>query len=265
MSTPRRYELSDFEWSIIEPLLPNKPRGVPRADDRKVLNGIYWRLRTGSPWADIPERYGPPTTCANRFRRWGKIGVWDRIFEAVSRGLRRRLANDRLLLDPGSPARWQRQKRGAPTASAAARDEPGAECMGRSRGGLTTKIHALVDANGLPVVLKLSEGQAHDGRSAADMLGDLRAGQVLIADRAYDSDLLRQAMTARGVWANIKPLARRRDKPAFSPFLYRSRNLVERFFNKLKLPGNRNPLREARRKLPRPRQTCGCTNLDASL
>lgn len=83
--TPRRYELSDFEWSIIQPLLPNKPRGVPRVDDRKVLNGIYWRLRTGSPWADIPERYGPPTTCANRFRRWAKIGVWDRIFAAVSK------------------------------------------------------------------------------------------------------------------------------------------------------------------------------------
>jgi transposase len=81
---PRRYELSDFEWSIIQPLLPNKPRGVPRADDRKVLNGIYWRLRTGSPWADIPERYDPPTTFANRFRRWAKIGVWDRIFEAIS-------------------------------------------------------------------------------------------------------------------------------------------------------------------------------------
>ena len=47
--TPRRYELSDFEWSIIAPLLPNKPRVVPRSDDRKVLNGIYWRLRTGSP------------------------------------------------------------------------------------------------------------------------------------------------------------------------------------------------------------------------
>lgn len=57
--THRRYELTDFEWSIIEPLLPNKPRGVPRVDDRRVLNGIYWRLRTGSPWADIPERYGP--------------------------------------------------------------------------------------------------------------------------------------------------------------------------------------------------------------
>ena len=82
--TARRYELTDFEWSIIEPLLPNKPRGVPRVDDRKVLNGIYWRLRTGSPWADIPERYGPPTTCYNRFVRWRKLGVWDRIFEAVS-------------------------------------------------------------------------------------------------------------------------------------------------------------------------------------
>ena len=80
----RRYELTDFEWSIIAPLLPNKPRGVPRADDRKVLNGIYWRLRTGSPWADIPGRYGPYTTCYNRFVRWRKLGVWDRIFAAIS-------------------------------------------------------------------------------------------------------------------------------------------------------------------------------------
>lgn len=80
----RRYELTDFEWSIIEPLLPNKPRGVPRVDDRRVLNGIYWRLRTGSPWSEIPERYGPSTTCYNRFVRWGRLGVWERIFKAVS-------------------------------------------------------------------------------------------------------------------------------------------------------------------------------------
>ena len=79
-----RYELTDFEWSIIEPLLPNKPRGVPRVDDRRVLNKIFWRLRTGSPWAGIPERYGPPTTCYNRFVRWRRIGGWDRIFEAIS-------------------------------------------------------------------------------------------------------------------------------------------------------------------------------------
>ena len=83
--SPRRYEITDFEWSVMMPLLPSKPRGVPRVDDRRVLNGIFWRLRTGSPWADIPERYGPPTTCYNRFVRWRKLGVWDRIFEAVSK------------------------------------------------------------------------------------------------------------------------------------------------------------------------------------
>ena len=54
-----RFDLTDFEWSVIQPLLPNKPRGVARVDDRRVLNGIFWRLRTGAPWADIPERYGP--------------------------------------------------------------------------------------------------------------------------------------------------------------------------------------------------------------
>jgi transposase len=82
--TLHRYEIADFEWSIIAPLLPDKPRGVPRADDRKVLNGIFWRLRTGAPWADIPERYGPYTTCYNRFVRWRKIGVWDRVFAALA-------------------------------------------------------------------------------------------------------------------------------------------------------------------------------------
>jgi transposase len=106
--------------------------------------------------------------------------------------------------------------------------------MGRSRGGLTTKIHALVDADGLPIALKLTEGQAHDGRAACDMLGSLTAGNILLADRAYDSDALRQALAERGAWANVKPMPNRRNVPAFSSFLYRYRNLVERFFNKLK-------------------------------
>ena len=106
--------------------------------------------------------------------------------------------------------------------------------MGRSRGGLTTKIHALVDANGMPIAIKLTEGQAHDGRSAADMLDHLRPGQILLADRAYDSNALRETITAQAVWANIRPMEHRLDPPVFSPFLYRYRNLVERFFNKLK-------------------------------
>lgn len=106
--------------------------------------------------------------------------------------------------------------------------------MGRSRGGLTTKIHALVDANGLPVALKLTPGQAHDGRSAADMLDNIGEGETLLADRAYDSDALRKAMDERGAWTCIKPMPNRKYPPAFSPFLYRYRNLVKRFFNKLK-------------------------------
>ena len=105
--------------------------------------------------------------------------------------------------------------------------------MGRSRGGLTTKIHALVDACGLPILLKLTEGQAHDGRSAEDMLGTLGRGDVLLADRAYDSDALRQDLATRGAKANVKLMPNRVNLPPFNKRLYRKRNLVERFFNKL--------------------------------
>jgi transposase len=106
--------------------------------------------------------------------------------------------------------------------------------MGRSRGGLTTKIHALVDANGNPIALKLTEGQAADGKSAGDILNNLSAGQTLLADRAYDSDALRKSLADRGAWANVRPMPGRVDIPAFSPFLYRYRNYVERFFSKIK-------------------------------
>ena len=78
-----RFDLTDDEWSVIAPLLPNKPRGVPRVDDRRVLNGIFYILRTGSPWRDLPPRYGPYTTVYNRYNRWAKQGVWLRVFEAL--------------------------------------------------------------------------------------------------------------------------------------------------------------------------------------
>jgi len=106
--------------------------------------------------------------------------------------------------------------------------------MGRSRGGLTTKIHALVDFNGLPINLKITEGQAHDGRSADDMLDSVKAGNILLADRAYDSNQLHETLKQRGAWGNIRAMPNRLDPPAFSHFLYRQRNAVERFFSKLK-------------------------------
>ena len=79
-----RYDLSEAEWRLIEPLLPNKPRGVARVDDRRVINGIFYVLRTGSPWRDLPERYGPYTTVYNRFNRWSRQGVWHDIFKALT-------------------------------------------------------------------------------------------------------------------------------------------------------------------------------------
>src|SRR6476620_7420054 len=77
-----RYELTDNEWSAIKPMLPNKPRGVPRVNDRRVLDGIFWVLRSGAPWRDLPDDFGPYTTCYNRFVRWRRAGVWGRIMDA---------------------------------------------------------------------------------------------------------------------------------------------------------------------------------------
>src|SRR4051812_5019650 len=79
-----RDELADHEWAAINPMLPNKPRGVPRVNDRRVLNGIFWVLRSGAPWRDLPDDFGPYTTCYNRFVRWRRAGVWARIMEALA-------------------------------------------------------------------------------------------------------------------------------------------------------------------------------------
>jgi transposase len=90
-----RYELTEFEWAAIRPFLPNKPRGVPRVNDRRVLNGIFWVLRSGAPWRDLPETFGPYTTCYNRFVRWGRAGVWDQIMDALAATHNAGGANDR--------------------------------------------------------------------------------------------------------------------------------------------------------------------------
>ena len=79
-----RHELSDHEWAAIKPMLPNKSRGIPRVNDRRVLNGIFWVLRSGAPWRDLPDNFGPYTTCYNRFVRWRRAGVWSRIINALA-------------------------------------------------------------------------------------------------------------------------------------------------------------------------------------
>jgi transposase len=141
-----RYELSDNEWTAIK---PNKPRGVRRVNDRRVLNGIFWVLRSDAPWRDLPETYGPRTTCCNRFVRWRRAGVWDQIMDALAAG-----HDAAVQMIDTSVVRVHQH--GACIADNNHQD------MGRSRGGLTSKIHAVVDTNGLPVHLALTPGEAHD-------------------------------------------------------------------------------------------------------
>src|SRR5271166_2752588 len=93
-------------------------------------------------------------------------------------------------------------------------------CLGRSRGGLTTKIHALVDKKGRPIKLKLTAGQASDVASAPELIADLPEEAMLIADKGYDANALREAVVERGAWANIPPKANRKDPICFSKYLY---------------------------------------------
>jgi transposase len=106
--------------------------------------------------------------------------------------------------------------------------------MGRSRGGLTSKVHVVVDANGLPVRLGLTPGEAHDNRLRSVLLAGLRPQTIVLADRGYDADWIRRFVSDQGAWANIPPKKNHTSPINFSPDLYRSRNLVERFFNKIK-------------------------------
>lgn len=79
----RRYELSDEQWTLVQPLLPQPRRGRPRADDRTMLNGIFWKLCSGAPWRDLPARYGPWQTVYERFRRYRDSHVFDRILHTL--------------------------------------------------------------------------------------------------------------------------------------------------------------------------------------
>jgi transposase len=163
----------------------NKPRGVPRADDRRVLNGIFWVLRSGAPWRDLPQEFGPYTTCYNRFVRWRRGGVWSRIMDALA------AAHDAAvqMIDTSIVRVHQH-------AACIARNKR--QSMGRSRGGLTSKIHAVVDSSGLPVRLAVTTGEAHDNRLAGKLLSRLKSGSMLLADRGYDADWIRALVRKHG-------------------------------------------------------------------
>src|SRR5262249_3255726 len=153
--------------------LPNKPRGIPRVNDRRVLNGIFWVLRSGAPWRDLPQSFGPYTTCYNRFVRWRRAGVWARIMSALARGHdaavqmldtsiipahaggrdAHRALNDLATQCPGGCHFSRLHPLEQDSSPLIGRN--GERLLVRSRGGLTSKIHAVIDTSGLPVRLAL--------------------------------------------------------------------------------------------------------------
>ena len=217
------YWLSDEEWASIQPHLPTGRRGARRVDDRRVISGILHMLKTGARWRDCPADYGPYTTICNRFNRWSKQGVWEDVFLRPVRLFRGdRHDQCRQHLGQGAPF-GQRRKRG-----------DFGNAIGRSRGGRTTKIHALTDEFGRPVALCLTPGQTHDLTGVAALLNRVPTPRRLLADRAYDAKRLRDWPGERGCEAVIPPHPTRKHPHSFDKVAYRARNVVERMFCRLK-------------------------------
>jgi len=129
-----RFDLSDEEWMLLEPLMP-KSRKSARADDRKIMNAIFYVLRTGMPWRDLPERYGPYTTAYNRFKPLARRGIWKKIFDKLASK-----SHDSLYLIDSTIVKAHRAASGA----------KGGSKIKRSASAVAAqhKIHAVVDSKG---------------------------------------------------------------------------------------------------------------------
>ena len=165
------------KWAAIEPVLPTDVRGVERADDQPVLSGIFWRLRTGAPRANIPTRYGRPRL-PNPFVRWRERGIWDQLLAAVSEAY----DLDQMIDAPAC----------APINMAAAKKDDRFRCMGCSQSGPTSKVKPLVDSalrRGLRVAV--APLRTPGGLALCRDSGALHAGLPdLLADRE-EADTLR--------------------------------------------------------------------------
>lgn len=191
---------------------------------RTFVAGVFWILRTGAPWRDLPARFGNWNSVFRRFRRWALSGRWTSVLERV-----RRVGElgESLLLDSTII-------KAHPDAAGARNTRPEAEALGRSRGGFTTKVHALVTASGRWVSFVLTPGQAADIRQAVPLLEPNAHVARVVADRAYDSDAFVTWLADRAIEAVIPSRRGRRHPRRLDRGSYRERNVIERFFGRLK-------------------------------
>ena len=215
--------LTDEQMERLRPFFP-KSHGKPRVDDRRVLSGIVFVNKNGLRWRDAPSAYGPYKTLYNRWKRWGVAGVFAHDGRACSSSRRAKNGDDRRHLPQG-----------APHGSEPASEKGGlGRLIGRTKGGLNTKLHALADANGRPLSLFLTAGQVSDYTGAAALLDDLPKAQWLLGDRGYDADWFRDALQAKGIQPCI-PSRRSRNEPIrHDKRRYRRRNRIEIMFGRLK-------------------------------
>ena len=218
----RRYGLRDDQWDRIKDLLPGREGhvGGTAKDNRLFIEAVLYRFRTGCPWRDLPERFGHWKAVHQRFGRWAKSGVFERIFKLLAEDH----DNEYMMIDATIVRAHQH--------SAGARKK-GAQAVGRSRGGPSIKIHTLAGALGNPHALMLSPGQDHDLAGAEPLLENANP-DALIGDKAYDADVLIDKLRDRGATPVIPPKANRKEMRECDFALYCERNLIERFFNKIK-------------------------------
>jgi len=217
-----RFQLDNRRWNKIEAILAlRRTAGRPGNDNRKFIEAVLWWRRTGVPWRDLPEEFGPWTTVFNRFDRWSKKGIWTSLFEA--------LQSDRDDEWHSIDSTVNRAHQHAAGAKGGAADHG----IGRSRGGLSTKIHLVVDALGLPIVFEITEGQRHDSRPASTLVQRAMSNRLL-ADKAYDSDSFRAALNDQGCLPVIPSNRSRAERLPFDKELYKARSEIECTFNLLK-------------------------------
>ena len=204
------------------PLLPNKPRGVPRVDDRRVISGIVQALRSGGRWIDVPAEYGPRKTLYNRFVRWSAKGVWREVFEALAAA-------------GGPPAEVLLDSTHVKAHRCAAGGKGAQHPGARHQPWRTHDQDPRPDRHlRAPAGFLLTVGQAADCRAAESLLQGLAPSTLVIADRAYDTNAIRHQIEDQGAVPNIPSKRNRRWKSCFSPVLYRDRNAIERMFCRLK-------------------------------